>query len=238
MGSIGGQSSGDFLLTQGALRILYSVFKDTIPVLASDGYTQANPSVIGTLIPAIPAARSTTLPTNVKRGVLGGSVAFIRPDIAAGNHDGGATLTLGGAYIVGTRPLGLFINDALGNSYENTPAPASGKCPHLRGGACGVKIYETTQQTVMGGGAVGDPLVTYAVGQKLYASVNGLLTNRWQDSYEAQWITVAGVGTGGAGTTPITAAGGAIEVDVTRMGVILSPPNTATGTEMFVELFL
>jgi hypothetical protein len=223
MGDIGGQSSGDFLLTQGALRILYSVFKDTIPVLAPDGYTQFNPNVITT----VPAAISTTLPANVKRGVLGGSVAFTRPD-AGGNTDGGAVL-VNAHFVMNARPLGLFINDALGNAYENTPGVASGKCPHLRGGSCGVKLYETAQQTTVGGGNVGDPLVAYANGQFLYASVNGYLTNRWQDSYEYQWITHAGSGSG--------VAGAAIEPDVTRMGTVLSPPDSH-GIEMFVQLRL
>lgn len=223
MGDIGGQSSGDFLLTQGALRILYSVFKDTIPVLAPDGYTQANPNVITT----VPAAISTTLPANVKRGVLGGSVAFTRPDVG-GNTDGGAVL-VAAAYVRNTRPLGLFINDALGNSYENTPAVASGKCPHLRGGACGVKIYETAQQTTVGGGAIGDALTDYANGQHLYASVNGYLTNRWQDSYECQWINLFSLGSGVAGV--------AVVADITVMGTVLSPPDSH-GIEMFVQLRL
>jgi hypothetical protein len=73
MGSIGGQASGDFRLSSGALRVLYSVFKDSIPVLASDGFTQNNPNVVTTL-----PNKSTTIPTNVKKGVLGGSVAFTR----------------------------------------------------------------------------------------------------------------------------------------------------------------
>jgi hypothetical protein len=220
MGSTGGQASGDYLLSQGALRILYSLIKDTIPSLAADGFTQLNPNVVtGT-----PAAVSTTLPTDVKRGVLGGSVAFTRPDIGE-NTTGGAVLVTA-AYVVNTRPLGLFINDALGNSYENTPGVASGKGPHLRGGACGLKVYETQQQTTVGGGAVGDPL-TYAVGDRLYASVNGYVTNRWQDSYETQWITAAATGSG--------AAGAAIEPDVTRLGVLLSPPDAASA-EMFFEL--
>jgi hypothetical protein len=223
MGDIGGQSSGDFLLTQGALRILYSVFKDTIPVLAPDGYTQSNPNVITT----VPAAVSTTLPANVKRGVLGGSVAFTRPDVG-GNTDGGAVL-VNAAYVENTRPIGLFINDALGNSYENTPAVGSGKGPHLRGGSAGVKLYETAQQTTVGGGAIGDPLTAYANGQFLYASVNGYLTNRWQDSYEYQWITAHALGSK-ADTT-------ALEPDVTRMGTVLSPPDSH-GIEMFVQLRL
>jgi hypothetical protein len=228
MGSIGGQESGPGL-SQGALRILYSLIKDTISVLSSDGFTQANPSVVtGT-----PSAVSTTLPANVKRGVLGGSVAFVRPDVGE-NVVGGAAL-VSAAYVAGTRPLGLFINDAAGNAYENLPAAASGKCPYLRGGAAGVKIYETQVQTTAlfttgtwatTGATVGTAL-TYAVGDKLYASVNGLLTNRFEDSYEAQWIDAALVGsnTGGHPAPP----------DVTKMGTVLAPPNSES-SEMFVTL--
>lgn len=219
MGSIGGQASADFRGSQGALRILYSLLKDSIPVLAGDGFTQNNPNVVTTT-----SARSTTLPATVKRGVLGGSVAFTRPDVGQ-NTVGGAVL-VAAAFVVRTRPLGLFINDALGNANENTPGVASGKGPFLRGGSVGVKIYETQVQTTLGGGVVGTAL-TYNVGDKLYASVNGLLTNRWQDSYEAQWITTAATGSG--------AAGAAIEPDVTRMGTVLAPPD-ASSSEMFLEL--
>jgi hypothetical protein len=223
MGSIGGQSSGDFTLTQGALRILYSVIKgDTIPDLAEDAFTQNNPNVITTAI-----AVSTTLPTNVKKGVLGGSVAFVRPDI--GENTVGGAVQVAAAYVAKTRPLGLFLNDALGNANENTPGVGSGKGPFLRGGAAGVKIYETQLQTTVSGGAVGDP-ITYAVGDRLYASVNGLLTNVWQDSYETQWITTATTGSGGGGA--------AIEPDVTCMGVVLSPPDSASAEIFFEVAFL
>lgn len=219
MGSIGGQSSGDFRLSQGALRVLYTVIKgDSISELAADAFTQNNPNV-GTVVPG---ARSTTLPLNVKKGILGGSVAFIRPDQVE-NHIGGAVL-VGAAYVLNTRPLGLFLNDALGNANENTPAIASGKGPFLRGGTAGVKIYETQIQTTVGGGVIGNDL-TYAIGDRLYASINGLLTNRWEDSYECQWINAAGTG---------SIAGVCCEPDVTRMGVVLSPP-VPTSTEMFFE---
>ncbi len=216
MGEIGGQSSGDFMLTQGALRILYAVIKDTIPVLADDGFTQANPNVV-----TAAANVSTTLPANVKRGVLGGSVAFTRPDVGS-NTVGGGVLVGGSTYTEFTRPLGLFLNDSLGNANENTPGVASGKGPFLRGGAVGVQIYETQVQI----GASTD--LTYLVGNFLYASVNGYLTNRWQDSFEDQWIDVAASGTG--------AAGACAEPDVTRMGVVISPPD-AQSDEMFVELY-
>jgi hypothetical protein len=219
---ISGQGSGDFRENQGALRILYSVVKDSIGVLSADAFTQLNPNVVTTA-----SAVSTTLPANVKRGVLGGSVAFTRPDQGS-NIIGGAVVTAGPTFIVNTRPLGLFINDALGNANENTPGISSGKGPVLRsGGAGGVKIYETDVQTTFGGGVVGTALPAYAPGMFLYASVNGYLTSRWQDTYEAQWITAAGTGSGGVGA--------AIEPDVTRMGVVIAPPD-ASSTELFFEL--
>lgn len=214
---IGGQASGDHRLSAGALRVLYSLIKDTIPVLAADGFTQSNPNVV-----TAGANKSTTIPTNVKKGVLGGSVAFTRPDVGA-NTVGGAVL-VGGNYVAKTRPLGLFLNDAAGNAFENTPAVASGKAPFLRGGAVGSKLYETQQQ--IGGSTA----LTYSIGDRLYASVNGYLTNRWQDSYEAQWITAANLG--GA-----TSSGAAAEYDITCMGIVIAPPD-ANNAELFVELYL
>lgn len=214
MSAMGGQSSGDFRLSQGALRIVYSLIKDSIPVLAADAFTQNNPNV------DVAAGHvSTVLPPNVKKGVLGGSCAFTRPNVG-GNTVGGALL-VGGNYVVGMRPLGLFINDALGNAFENTPGVASGKGPFLRGGAVGDKLYETQDLTS------GADLV-YNIGDRLYASKNGYLTNRWQDSYEAQWITAAAVG--GA-----TSTGNAAEYDITRMGIVLAPPD-ATNGELTLEL--
>lgn len=212
---IGGQASGDYRLSAGALRVVYSVIKDTIPVLAADGFTQSNPPVVTSA-----ANKSTTIPVNVKKGVLGGSVAFTRPDIGA-NTVGGPVL-VGGSYVAGVRPLGLFLNDAQGNAWENVPAAASGKAPFLRGGAVGVKLYETQQQT---GGNSG---LTWAVGDRVYASVNGYLTNRWQDSYEFQWIN----GNSGSGT-----ANACLEPDVTCLGIVIAPPDANTA-ELFVELYL
>ncbi len=209
---IGGQSNVSGA-SPSALRILYSLNKDSIPTLAPDGLLQSNPPVV-----TGGGHDSTTLPVNVKRGVLGGSVAFIRPDIGA-NVCGGPVLD-GSDYIPNTRPLGLFLNDAAGNAYENTPAPASGKCPYLRGGTVGVKVYETNQQL----GGAGD--LGWAVGQRVYASVNGYATNRWQDSYEFQWID----GESGSGS-----ADACIEPDVTCLGTVLSIFDSSS-TELFIEL--
>lgn len=220
MGSIGGQASGDFTLSSSNLRILYSLVKDSIPALTADAFTQANPPIVTTA-----PERSTTLPVNVKLGVLSGTVAFTRSD-AGENLVGGPTdysvaaavRTIGGVTLQpALRPLGLFINDALGNAYENTPAVASGKGPFLRGGSVGVKVYET--QVQLGGSAGSD--VTYLPGDRLYASVNGLLTNVIADSFE--WAAIdANAGTPSAS-------------DVTVMGIVLAPPD-ATSTEMFLAL--
>lgn len=215
---IGGQASGDFRLSSSALRIAYSVLKDSIPTLSADGFTQSNPSIV-----TASNAKSTTLPVNVKKGVLSGSVAMTRPDAGANMVGGPAASS-----VAKQRPLGLFINDAAGNAFENTPAAASGKSPFLRGGSCGVKVYETQQQTTVGGGSVGTALA-YSVGDHLYASVNGLLTNRWQDSCEAAWLNASTTGSGSAGA--------ALECDVTRMGVVLAPPD-ASSAEMFMTLKL
>ena len=81
-------------------------------------------------------------------------------------------------------------------TYENTPGVASGKAPYMSGqGTYAVALWETQIQV----GA--STALTYAAGNKLYASVNGLLTNRVQDAYEwnvsmqqdRDFVTVVGV---------------------------------------------
>lgn len=220
MGDIGGQASGDFTLSNSALRILYSFVKDSIGTLADDAFTQANPSVITAV-----AALSTTLPANVKNGVLSGSVAFVRPDQPT-NTIGGAIATAGPTFTTGFRPFGLFINDSAGNAFENTPGVASGKGPVLRGGACGTQIYETQLQSVNSGGSIGDA-ITFSVGDWVYASQNGLITNVWQDTYEFEWVD-GNSGSGGAAA--------ALEPDITRIGLVISPPD-ATSAELFLLLY-
>ncbi len=127
-------------------------------------------------------------------GVLGASIAFTRPDAGNGYH--GGPVQVGAAYVAGQKPLGIFINDAIGNAFENTPGVASNRGPYFSGqGALGVSLWET--QVQIGGSAA----LTYASGDNLYASVNGLLTNRIQDAYEynvagqndPDFVTIVGV---------------------------------------------
>jgi hypothetical protein len=198
-----GQSSQDFAGGPSALRILHLGVRNTVGELADDGFTQTNPSVVT-------ASASTTLTGITKRGVLGGTVAITRPDKGNGKIGGAPS-----SPVAGNKPVGIFINDALGNPYENTPAAASGKCPYVSAqGTYGSRLYETTQQTTAGGGSVGTALTAYATGQDLYCSVNGLLTNRSDDSIE------------------VSASGSA-----KALGVVISAP-TSTFPEMIFNLLL
>jgi hypothetical protein len=169
-----GQSSGDFRETSGRVQIFHAGIRNSVGILAADAYTQVNP-------PIVTAAISTTLNGITKRGVLGGTVAFARND--AGNGFIGGAIQVAAAYNAQIRPLGIFINDALGNAFENTPGVASTRGPYLCGtGTIGVSLWETNQQ--IGGVAA----LSYLPGDKLYASVNGLLTNRINDAYEYQVV--------------------------------------------------
>jgi hypothetical protein len=181
--SMNGQSSGDFRETSGRVQLFHIVTRNSVGVLTGDSFTQANPPVVT----GNSALKSTTLSGITKAGVLGGSVAFTRA--AAGNNViGGPAVTTPGdpptGYATGIRPLGIFLNDAAGNAYENTPGPASGRGPYVCGsGSCvGLTIYETQIQL---GGSKGNT-ITYAPGDLLYASVNGLITNVVGDAYEGQ----------------------------------------------------
>jgi len=201
-----GVSSGDFKETSARLQLFHVVTRNSMGVLAADAFTQANPVTV-----TATANKSTTLAGITKVGVLGGSVAFTRA--TANNSVGGAVSfnTGGNNAVAGVRPLGLFLNDALGNAFENTPGVASGKGPYVHGtGTCvGVNLYETQQQV----GA--STALTWAVGDKAYASVNGLLTNRVQDAYE---YYLAGSAT-----------------DVTLMGIVKAIPD-ATNPWLVLDL--
>jgi len=169
-----GQGSGDFRETSGRVQIFHVGNRNSLGVLTTDAFTQNNPPVVTTT-----ANVSTTLAGITKKGVLGASIAFTRPDAGNNFHDG--PVQVSAAYVAGQRPLGIFINDSLGNAFENTPGVASGRGPYLSGmGTIGVSIWETQIQI----GA--STALTYAVGDRLWASVNGFLTNRHQDGYEWQ----------------------------------------------------
>lgn len=165
-----GQASGDFLESSSALRILHDGIHNTLGVLTPDAFTQNNPPIV-TVTSTISDQTEVAV-----RGVLSGSVAFTRPDQ-------GSNL-LGGPAEPGTpdapqvRPLGVFINNSLGNAFENQPGPASGKGPYMSGqGTYGNALFEDKALAVAGAIAQGDPLV-YSSGMGLVASRNGYLMPR------------------------------------------------------------
>lgn len=98
-----------------------------------------------------------TLSAFTPNGVLGGSVAAISDDYLAIPANGT------------NKPIGLFINDAAGRDWENNQALASNKITIAKGmPSVEVDVYETDDY---------DGAITYAVGQYLYASAEGFLTN-------------------------------------------------------------
>jgi hypothetical protein len=169
-----GQGSGDFRETSGRVQIFHEGIRNSLGILSADAFTQSNPPVVTTT-----ANVSTKLAGITKKGVLGGTVAFTRPDAGNGYH--GGPVLISAAYSVTLKVLGIFINDALGNPYENTPGIASGRGPYLCGrGTVGLSLWETQNQ------ASGSAAITYAPGNLLYASSNGLVTNVNADGYEQQ----------------------------------------------------
>lgn len=108
--------------------------------LAPEGFTKTNPAAIAG--------------ENPPYGVLGGSVAALKA-----NEDGKYIATAGDGT---NKPIGLFLNNAEGEAWENAPAVASGKVAVFMRGDCEVDLYEQ---------------VEFAVGDELYCSANGFLTN-------------------------------------------------------------
>lgn len=175
-----GQGSGDFAETSGRIQPFHKGVSNSVGLLAPDGFTQANPTTITTANTV-----STTLTGITSVGVLGCSVAFTRPDAGNGFIGGPLEGTADDTLVV---PLGFFINDAVGNAFENTPGVASGRAPYYSGQGCyGLSLWET--QDLVGGAAL-----TYSAGDIIVASRNGLATNQndADNAYEVQAGAAAG----------------------------------------------
>lgn len=165
-----GQASGGWTESSSALRLLHPGIRNTVGVLTADAFTQTNPPIVTT---------AGTISTQTNTGVLGvlsGSVAFTRPD--QGSNFVGGPVEPGAPDNILVRPLGMFINTAVGNAFENQPGPASGKGPYMSGnGTFGNQLFETQALDAAGALAAGDDLI-YTAGQELVASRNGYLMMR------------------------------------------------------------
>jgi hypothetical protein len=218
-----GQASGGFTESSSALRLLHVGIRNTVGVLTEDSFTQTNPPVT-----TVAAQISTQVDTSVL-GVLSGSVAFARVD--AGSNFVGGPAEPGGTQAFQIKPLGCFINTAVGNAFENQPGPASGKGPYVSGqGTFGNALFETQviQAITVGGAtlAAGTDIV-YSTGMRLISSRNGYL----QPAESAQ---------AGAATSFLNAAhsveitNGVAAADVTIIGILKMPPD-ATMNELVYD---
>jgi len=224
-----GQASGGWTESSSALRILNLGVRNSIGVLTADAFTQNNPTAVATNV--------TTRVDQTLHGVLSGSVAFTRPD-AGSNFMGGpgsnaVQVAIAAAPLQrqGYRPLGLFINSANGNAFENTPGVASGIGPYVCAmGTYGDSLYETA---LIGDSVGGDPIagtaIVYVNGQRLISSRNGFLL-------PATVLNAAG--TLVISTDDITVAAESfvftLDNSSTVIGVLKMPPD-ATQTELVFD---
>lgn len=115
---------------------------------------------------------NATIGINAPRGVLGGSVAAI--SATAGDYK----VEPGNGKNV---PVGIFMEGYVAPAVYNIEyAPGSNKCTVCKGmPSAEVDVFETNAMTVDGTGKVtSGAALTYAVGDELYCSPNGFLTNQ------------------------------------------------------------
>lgn len=206
-----GQASGGFTESSSALRLLHAGVRNSTGVLTDDAFTQTNPPIVTTA-----GTISDNVDTSVL-GVLSGSVAFTRPDQGS-NYIGGNAEGLGtAAHEFMVRPLGLFLNNAAGNAFENQPGPASGKNTYTSAqGTHASQLFETQALGATTGGAAlaqTDDL-TYVVGQELIASRNGYLMPKRDGS---DGVTTTDNAANGAEAEHFAAAGNATTIAILKM---------------------
>lgn len=222
-----GQASGGWTESSSALRLLHVAIRNSVGILTDDSFTQTNPPAITT------ASTVSTRINQQKHGVLSGSVAFTRAD-AGSNFIGGpglaATQTAIAAnltWYTGYRAIGVFINSATGNPYENLPAQASGKCPYVSGmGTFGNRTYETQAIATTGGVTAGDAL-TYTTGQPLLASRNGYIM-------PASMVAGGAVQDFNVAVTSAECFARTAAAQATILGIVKMPPDS-TQTEVVYD---
>ena len=142
-----------------SLRIHYAVLRDTLAVLKTSDFTRKNARYTGS------GFATTPLGADFPNGQLGGHVTV---------HTGSFEVGVKSGFLeIDEPPIGMFINDAAGSPFENTPAVGSGKSPFVSGNGSVVEvdIFETANSIA----ALGIP---YTAGALLYGSDNGLATTQ------------------------------------------------------------
>lgn len=182
--ALNGQSSGGWTGSSSALRLLHVGIRNSTGTLTDDAFNQTNPPIVTT-------ASTVSAKADIsKLGVLAGSVAFTRPDVGStfvggvgsaaiinasgtgGSLQGDNAIALQGRAL---QPVGVFLNAANGNVYENLPGQASGIGTYHSGmGTAASGLYETQALATINSLSQGDDL-PYQVGVALVASLNGYL---------------------------------------------------------------
>ena len=123
-----------------ALVVLNHGQQNALPVLEDAGFTKVNAGI------------NATVGVNTPMGALGGMVAMYTADYTVGIGDGSGTAA------------GLFLNNAAGAAFENSPAVASGKVTVIKANASvEVDVYA-------------DDVPGLAIGDALYSDGDGFLT--------------------------------------------------------------
>lgn len=212
-----GQASGGWTESSAALRLLHVGIRNAVGVLTADGFTQSNPPIVTT---------AGTISTQTNTGVLGvlsGSVAFSRPD--QGSNFVGGPVEPGVPDQLLVKPLGVFINTAVGNAFENQPGPASGKNTYVSaGGTYGNQLFETQVLAAAAPLAAGDDLI-YATGMQLISSRNGYLMPRFTQQTGAVVIldiaTISAEVANGESAYVVATKNGS-----TTIGILKMPPDS------------
>lgn len=204
-----GQASGGFTESSSALRILHVGVRNTVGQLAASAFTQANP-VSG-------ANNNTAAPgllTNVL-GVLSGSIAFAQT---------GSTNEHGGP-VQGASVLGVFINNASGNAFENQPGVASNRGPYVSAqGTYANLLYETVN---VDSGV--DITASYVPGAALFPSVNGFLTTFQSDANHDHATSIAlETALAGAGAADIAGATASLQAGLGAMAIVKITPDSTS----------
>ena len=204
-----GQASGGFTESSSALRILHVGIRNTVGQLSADAFTQANP--------VSAAGNQTAAPgllTNVL-GVLSGSIAFAQTN--SSNEHGGP---LNGASV-----LGVFINNASGNAFENQPGVASNRGPYVSAqGTYANLLYETVNVNT---GV--DITGSYVPGAALFPSVNGFLTTfTGDDAHDHATATALEVALAGAGAADLAGATAALQAGLGAMAIVKITPDSTS----------
>lgn len=139
--------------------VLYRQTFNSYGAITTAGLTQDN------RVGNVQKVANTRLTETTNKGILAGSVVAVVGSQEIGPCAGDSTTAFDMA-------VGIAINDAVGNPFESSSAVASQKVvyAHGTGTMISTDIYETFATN-------GTTAITYAAGDKLYASQNGLLTN-------------------------------------------------------------